>query len=229
MTESLRRKWESILGDWVDPLSEVLASKYMIDLAKFLEEQYKGPISIYPAKDKIFKAFKECPYNEMGVVILGGEPYNNGKATGLAFANERGTHHLSYSRELSVIRSRVGETVYGGIYTHFDPSLNHWARGGVLLLNSMLTSKEGVPAAHETVWKTFIKEVLIAINKYTKGTVFCIWGRIAATFDQYIIDPGRNSNIILRTPYPSSMEWKCDHFVKANDHLRSQNQGKISW
>jgi len=68
--------WKSILRS--AECREVLA--HVADLRK------KG-VRVYPNQRDVFRAFEDCPFNRVRVVILGQDPYpNDGQAIGRAFA-----------------------------------------------------------------------------------------------------------------------------------------------
>ena len=60
-------------------------------LAKVDALRKKGK-SVYPSQKDIFRAFEDCPFRKVRVVILGQEPYpNEGQAIGRAFAVAKST------------------------------------------------------------------------------------------------------------------------------------------
>mmetsp|Transcript_47711 Transcript_47711/g.34965 ORF Transcript_47711/g.34965 Transcript_47711/m.34965 type:complete len:100 (-) Transcript_47711:190-489(-) len=55
--------------------------------------------------------------------------------------------------------------------------LTNWARQGVLLLNAVLTVREGKSNSHQKQgWEQFTDEVINVINKERQGVVFLLWG-----------------------------------------------------
>src|SRR3546814_10083982 len=58
--------------------------------------------------------------------------------------------------------------------------LEHWARQGVLLLNSVLTVEMGQAASHQGKgWEQFTDAVIAQINAQARPVVFLLWGNYA--------------------------------------------------
>lgn len=52
-----------------------------------------------------------------------------------------------------------------------------WAEQGVLLLNNVLTVREGQPQSHQGIgWERFTDAVVEAINEREQPAVFILWG-----------------------------------------------------
>ena len=96
------------LKGWYPVLQETLESSYFKDLKFSLKEDMKTD-EVYPKGEDILKAFSLCPIEETKVVIIGQEPYHDGTATGLAFANP--THCEVMSPSLKVIKEELIWTI----------------------------------------------------------------------------------------------------------------------
>ena len=60
--------------------------------------------------------------------------------------------------------------------------LEHWAKQGVLLLNSVLTVEDGAAASHQGKgWERFTDAVIRAVNDEGEAVVFMLWGSYAQT------------------------------------------------
>ena len=68
----------------------------------------------------------------------------------------------------------------------FDHTLEHWAKQGVLLLNTCLTVEEKTPGAHAGMWDWFVREVLLMIQEKRRKTIFVLWGKHAQKFTKFI-------------------------------------------
>ena len=71
-------------GDWLPLIGDTLLLKYR----KMLMDATLREIPIEPSPEKVFHCFRTLQPNDVKVVILGQDPYPDGKATGLAFAND---------------------------------------------------------------------------------------------------------------------------------------------
>ena len=93
-----------------------------------------------PLRD-VFRAFKECPYDDLKVVIVGQDPYPTiNVADGIAFSCSK-TMRLQPS--LKFILDEVNRTIYNGDSVSNNPDLTRWSRQGILMLNTALTTEIG--------------------------------------------------------------------------------------
>lgn len=179
-----------------------------------------------PSVKDIFNAFKLCDYNNLKCIILGMDPYpQKGIATGLAFANKDDL----VSPSLEIIRNSFYlDPVENAL---FDPTLNHWAQQGVLLLNSALTVEIGKPGSHSMLWRNFTINFLKKLSEYNPGLVYIILGKQAETFLPYI---NKNVNHILIDKHPSyyvrvKEQMSNRVFKEANQILRANTGETIEW
>jgi uracil-DNA glycosylase len=225
-----------IVGDWDTFLGLILAEDDVVSSLNYINTLYvkheQNLINprIYPDQENVFKAFQECPYKKLSVVILLQDPYHDGRATGLALANPLDG---KLSPSLKVVRDTVFEKVYKYHVDpfFFDPSLFHWARQGVLMLNIALTVEEGKPHSHSNLWSAFTHRVIRKLSDTNSGIIYCLWGKDAEFYGQYI---NKDSNTILKCVHPvyasyKCMKWDCDHFNEINDYLKKFNNFQITW
>ncbi len=217
------------LGSWSRALKDVIENPIVINNLNIVNMHYKYSKFIYPKQENVFKAFELCPYDNLSVVILGQDPYNDDRATGLAFANPPGIPKLSPS--LQVIKDTIIRTVYKGHEVVFDNTLISWSEQGVLLLNIALTSEGGIPLNHIRYWHKFTEGVLKKLSESNSGIIYCLWGKYADSFS-HCINP--ISNTILRHNHPAysiyqGIPWECNHFVQINEYLRNFNNRVIIW
>jgi uracil-DNA glycosylase len=182
-----------------------------------------------PKLQYVFKAFDLCELSKTKVVILGQDPYHTpGKANGLAF----GYHEDYKSKPVSSLRNIVDEVYRSTGQTVTDTTLESWAKQGVLLLNTRLTTTEGQPMAHAGLgWEDFVEEVIIGLNSSANPIVWMLWGNEAKAFKDLIDNP---HHLILDSSHPSSYSYKrgfegCDHFNRANEFLIERNKPNIRW
>ena len=183
-----------------------------------------------PDLNNVFKAFLLCPYDKLKVIWLGQDPYpQHAKATGLAFANYISANDR-YSPSLEVLRNSLRESLAKqnkkGI---FDPTLESWAKQGVLLLNSALTTRVGQVGSHVMVWRPVISSFLSKLSWIKPDLVYILSGSTANSFKPYI---GDNIGVIstvhpslcarTKTPFP-------DVFTEVNSVLNEHGKEEIIW
>ncbi len=221
MNNSIKKQ---VFNTWYNLLKhDLLDSKYMHKLIKFINEEYKSGKKVFPVKRDIFKPFTNTNYKDLKVVILGDNPYANDKDTGIAFANEE-KHGVYISEPLTKIENCITNNVKNGLY-FMDYSLDDWSKQGVLLLNSSLSAIKGQEGSHSFYWSYFIKYLLKSLSDYNTGIIYCLWGNQAQSFKQYI---NEKNNYILEFINPSDavkkgVDWNCTHFNDINKIIEENN------
>jgi uracil-DNA glycosylase len=183
-------------GEWYPHLRPLFREPYFQEIGKTIASAVKQGYRVYPAAGDIFKAFKLCPPSKLRVVILGQDPYHNGAATGLAFAN---APEKAISPSLRVIQKELAHS-YGDGFV-FNQDLEYWAQQGVLLLNTALTVVEGKPGSHLEIWKPFISDLIDVITVSHTGIVFMLWGAKAQAWETIEMSM---FNHLLKAPHPAA-------------------------
>ena len=176
---------QEFFGDWGQFIDFQVLDKCL----KTLENRFiRYSASIYPRQENTFKAFSQCDYNNLRVVILGDDPYpQKGKATGLAFANPEGLNYNDWSPSLQVLyNAAIASCDDLPVEVDIFPSLLDWEKQGVLLLNSALTVEENLPGSHTLIWKDFIVSFLKKLAETREDVVFCYFGRTAIDYGKLI-------------------------------------------
>ena len=217
---------------WLGPLGAEFKQPYMRGLKDFLLAEKAGGQRIFPRGSEYFRALDLTPLGQVRVVILGQDPYHGaGQAHGLCFSVKPGTQtppslvniYKEMQADLGIPPARHG-------------FLEHWAKQGVLLLNSVLTVRMGQAASHrERGWERFTDAVIAAVNRQQSPVVFLLWGsyaqKKAARIDS--IDKG-GRHLVLKAPHPSPLSahsgfFGCRHFSQANAFLESRGLPPIDW
>jgi uracil-DNA glycosylase len=142
--------------------------------------------NICPSEDKIFRCFNFFNWEDTKIVILGQDPYHTpGQATGLAFECNSDKMQPSLKNICKVLGK---ETI----------NFEEWAKKGVLLLNTALTTVEGKAGAHLAQWKLFTKFIIQFLNDNVKNVVFVCWGLPA-------IEACSKCKNVLTTSHPSPL------------------------
>jgi uracil-DNA glycosylase len=142
---------------WLEPLSEEFEQPYMGELRQFLVGERAKGRSIFPRSENWFRALDLCPLEKVRVVILGQDPYHGpGQAHGLCFSVPPGVRPPpSLVNIFNELESDLG------VRPPPHGFLEHWAKQGVLLLNSVLTVEMGRAASHrDRGWERFTDAVV---------------------------------------------------------------------
>jgi uracil-DNA glycosylase len=214
---------------WGDKLKMfVLSQEFHNILVKLYEDSKEGKRFTPTLKD-IFKAFEECPYNELKIVIINNEPYPGaGIADGIPFS-------CSYSEKieppLKYILKEIENTVYpNGKERNTD--LKRWSNQGILMLNTALTCEVGkTDESHADLWKPFTTNLLDMLTTYNSGLLYVFIGRKVESWHK-LITPS-NYKFFTTDPYVAKYRnniWNSGNlFNQINDVLQKNNGEKIIW
>jgi uracil-DNA glycosylase len=207
---------------WQSLLEEELKKPYFKNLQKFVAEERKSQ-KIFPPDEAVFAAFRACPLEKLKCVVLGQDPYTGeGQATGLAFSVAKGCR---IPPSLRNIYKELSADLALSPPAHGD--LSEWAKQGVLLLNTTLTVREGVPLSHaKRGWETFTTAVLSKLADLDRPLVFLLWGNAAKAKFHEASAVRNPRHLILSAAHPSPLSARafhgCKHFSKLNEFLKSQ-------
>jgi uracil-DNA glycosylase len=176
-------------------------------------------LQIFPYFTDIFNAYNLTPFDKIKVVIIGQDPYHGkGQAHGLAFSVQEG---CKFPPSLYNIFQELDSDLARSIPEYGD--LTRWAQQGVLLLNTTLTVKEGLPLSHKDIgWKMLTQCTIQRISHYSeKSIIFLLWGKHAQEYEPLI---DQSKHYILKAPHPSPFSaytgfFGCKHFSKTNQLL----------
>jgi len=216
---------------WKKPLAGEFDSDYMTVLREFLLQE-KAAGKIYPQGTEYFRALDLTPLDRVRVVILGQDPYHGpGQAHGLCFSVKPGVRpppslvniYKELESDLGLARPSHG-------------FLEHWAKQGVLLLNSVLTVEMANAASHRGKgWEQFTDAIIRLIAAKPEPVVFMLWGSYAQKKGAFVksVEQGGH-HLVLKAPHPSPLSayngfFGCRHFSKANAFLEKNGPSPIDW
>lgn len=214
-------------NDWDSLLESEFCKNYYLKLQDFLKQEYDEH-TVFPPRDDIFNALKYTPYADVRVVILGQDPYHGkGQAHGLAFSVKRGVKPPPSLRNIfKELESDVG------INQPSHGELTDWAKSGVLLLNTVLTVREGEANSHKKKgWETFTDSIIALLDQKDSPVVFLLWGKNAESKRSIITNP-LHKVLVAAHPSPLSAHngfFGCKHFSQTNDFLEKCKFRKIKW
>lgn len=228
MSETLAVKQPCLEASWHDALHEEFQKPYIQQLRTFLRQQKDQKKILYPHSQNIFKAFECTPIENVKVVIVGQDPYHGpNQAHGLCFSVLPG---VRVPPSLKNIYKELQTDIGFKLVDH--GCLTHWAKQGVLLLNSVLTVEKGLANSHQGKgWEQFTDAVIAKLNQSQRPIVFVLWGAYAQRKGQ-AIDAKRH--LVLKAPHPSPLSahngfFGSKPFSKINAFLQQNQQNPIDW
>ena len=162
-------------------------------------ERRRAAGEVYPPRGSVFRAFELTSPDHVRVVIVGQDPYHNpGEAEWLAFSVPAG---VTLPPSLRNLFKEYAEDLHRP--TPRSGSLEAWARGGVLLLNAILSVDAHAPASHRDLgWGEFTDAAIRAVSRGAeKRVAFILWGNFARS-KKPLIDP---RHFILEGAHPSPL------------------------
>jgi len=215
----LPRSWQARVG-------AELRKPYFQELRDFVDGERRRA-TVYPPEDEVFTALDLTPYERVKVMILGQDPYHGpGQAHGLAFSVRPGVRPPpSLANIFKELKAEMGCPIPK------NGSLVSWAEQGVLLLNAVLTVREGEPNSHKgRGWETFTDAVIRALAEREDPVVFVLWGGYAAKKESLIGAP----HYVHKSAHPSPLSAKRGFFGSKpfgtiNRELQRVGQPPVEW
>jgi len=213
---------------WKKQLQHAFAQSYMNDLRSFLQQETQAGKLIHPAPQQFFSALNLTPFKQVKVVILGQDPYHG----------DNQAHGLSFSVPPSIPTPPSLRNIYKELQNDLNipiaehGCLIHWAKQGVLLLNSVLSVEHAQAASHQGKgWEKFTDNIIANINEHSEHCVFILWGAYAQKKGA-CIDADRH--LLITAPHPSPLSahrgfFGGQYFSRCNDYLSCHGKKNIDW
>lgn len=215
-----------IVKSWFLLLQDEFAKDYFKSLQDFLKGEYATK-TIFPQEENIFNALNYVPFDKVKVVIIGQDPYHEpGQAQGLSFSVPQ---NFPYPPSLVNIFKEIEDDLQIKCLPSGD--LTRWAKQGVLLLNSVLTVRQGQANSHKDKgWERLTGKIIQLLGKKKEPVVFMLWGSHAQKFEPLI----EKQHLVLKAAHPSPLSayrgfFGCKHFSKCNKFLKEKGLGEIDW
>lgn len=228
-----KKQIAGLVGEgWAKLLWKEFTKPYMKKIQSFLKKERRIH-TVYPAKEDVFRALKLCPVEKCKVVVIGQDPYPHDHADGLAFS-------CSSNRDMAPSLHNIFQELEDDLGFQGpapDSSLDRWAEQGVLLLNTVLTVREGEPRSHSHIgWQTFTRRIIKLLgSEEARPKVFMLWGNYAKSFMKDIppsIDPFTHWCIQSSHPSPLSAYrsfFGSRPFSQANERLKKEGYEPVDW
>lgn len=212
---------------WRPHLGAEVEKPYFERLREFVDAERRTH-TVYPPEDDVFAALERTPYEQVKVLILGQDPYHGpGQAHGLAFSVRPG---VALPPSLRNIFRELRDDQQCPLPP--SGSLVRWTEQGVLLLNAVLTVRDGEPNSHQGKgWETFTDAAIRAVSAKSERVVFVLWGGYAGKKES-LIDAERHT--VLKSAHPSPLSAKRGFlgsrpFGRINAALQASGQAPVDW
>ncbi|KAG1698308.1 Uracil-DNA glycosylase [Nymphon striatum] len=209
-------------------LGLIFGEDEMKRLEQFVERE-RILYNVYPPASHVWSWTWYTNYSNVKVIILGQDPYpKEGQAHGLSFSVP---YNVSITRSLNNIFNELVDDI-PGFQRPNHGNLSGWARQGVLLMNTVLTTREGAQNPHRNQgWEKLTDAVIQWFNTYGSNIVFIFWGNQAQKKMKLI---SLEKHLMLSAPHPSPLSaskgfFGCKHFSIANEYLKQHGNQPINW
>ncbi len=213
--------------NWYNKLEGEFKKPYFSSLLNKLTEEY-SKYTVYPKMDEIFTALNYVKFEDVKVVIVGQDPYHEpNQAMGMSFSVPSSTKiPPSLVNIFKEIESDLNiKCIQSG-------DLTRWAKQGVLLLNAVLTVRQGLANSHKNIgWENLTSQIIKLLNDRKDPVIFVLWGNNAKALKPLITN---SWHYVLESAHPSPLSayngfFGCKHFSKINQILRENNKQEIDW
>lgn len=230
--------WESFKDhfheSWHAKMRPFIESEACDKIYEHLKFESKRGKMIAPLSHNVWRCFKETPYNEVKVILIGMCPYHNiinGNivADGLMMSCSV-TGVLQPS--LMQLYQGIEQELYGGfaLDRNRNPDLTYLAKQGVFLCNAALTTELNKAGSHIELWEPLMKYLLEEVFAWT-GIPIVFFGKEAGKLKKYV-SPFTFS---WSVSHPASASYKNGDwdtegvFTKVNTLIMENNGFTIDW
>ncbi|MBN1170543.1 MAG: uracil-DNA glycosylase [Micromonosporaceae bacterium] len=183
---------------WRTLLTPHLDLETITRLNTFVDGEYAAQ-TVFPPRADLFSAFRLCPPEATRVLILGQDPYHKpGQAHGLSFSVRDG---VPVPPSLRNVYKELQDDL--GVQPPRSGDLTRWATEGVLLLNAVLTVRQGKPGSHAGKgWEHFTDATIRALDQREQRMVFVLWGAYARKKASLVTG---SQHVTIEAGHPSPM------------------------
>ena len=203
---------------------------FSIEFEKILTQLHDNSIDgkrfTPPLKD-VFRAFEECPYNELKVVIVGQDPYPTlGVADGIAFSCSKSEKEQP---SLRFIHDEIEKLYPEGYERPLD--LIKWTRQGIILMNTAFTTEVGKIGKHYDIWSPMVAYIFDYLKNFNPGLVYVYMGKKSHEWADFC---GENCTKFM-VSHPASAayngsKWDSKEvFLKVRETVQELYNYKIQW
>lgn len=219
---------------WHIKMKPFIESEECDKIYEFLKKESKRGKKIAPLSSNVFRAFKETPFDELKLVMMGMCPYHTMKdgeyvADGLLM----GCSVTNYPQpSLDQFYGGIEQELFNGLNLKFykKPDVSYLAHQGILMLNAALTTEINKAGSHIALWEPFTKYLLEHVLE-TTGVPILFLGKDAAKYERYVAP----FTWTFTLSHPASAAYKGSQwdtegvFGKINKLLKDNNNHQITW
>lgn len=207
---------------WDKVLKSFIESSDFEDLILQLVRLTKDGKRFTPPLKQLFRAFEECPYDKLKVVMIGQDPYPGfNQADGIAFSCSQTDIQVS----LQFILDEVNKTVYNGHPGSINGDLARWSNQGILMLNTALTTTVGKIGQHYSIWKPFMAYLFDYLTWNNNGLIYAYLGKEAKVWSDCVND--NNYKFFVTHPasaaYQKFKSWDSKNLFNEISRLVKEN------
>lgn len=211
-------------ASWADALAPVAPD--LARMGEFLRAEVADGRPYLPPGDRVLRAFQQ-PVGDVRVLIVGQDPYPTpGHPIGLSFAVERDVRPLP--RSLANIYRELADDL--GVRPPAHGDLGAWNRGGVMLLNRVLTVRPGEPGSHRGIgWERVTDHAIRTLVDRGGPLVAILWGRDAQSLRPLLADVPRIESVHPSPLSASRGFFGSRPFSRANALLVELGGEPVDW
>jgi uracil-DNA glycosylase len=216
---------ELVHPSWVPALAPLQPT--LTRIGEFLRDESAAGRPWAPGGGRILRAFEQ-PLDDVSVLIVGQDPYPTpGHAVGLSFSV--GPEVRPLPRSLQNIFRELHDDL--GQASPRTGDLTPWTQHGVLLLNRVLTVRQGEPGSHRGIgWESITDAAIQAlVARPDAPLVAILWGRDAQSLEAELPDVP-----VIASAHPSPMSaergfFGSRPFSRANELLDELGADGVDW
>jgi len=211
---------------WQKVFKHYIFSTEFVEALLTLDKLVKEGKRFTPPLKNVFKAFEECKYDDLKVVMIGQDPYPQlGVADGIAFS-------CSSTGKVQPSLRYIFQELNGSQWDSLNPDLRRWSNQGILMLNTALTCEVNNIGSHYDIWKTFTAHLLTYLNDNYTGIIYVFMGKKAESWGDLISD---QFNYKINVTHPASAAYKGGKwdsknlFKEINKIIYDNTKQQIIW
>lgn len=212
-------------GNWLKVIDPKIFYTSLVTINEIYAQK-----KVCPNQVDVFKAFRLCKYEDCRIVFLGQDPYPQyNVATGILFGNNSSVSEKNWSPSLKIVKDSLLSNSISYKSINFDPTLENWAKQGILMLNSALTVEVNKVGSHSLIWRPFISKLLYNLSINNPSIIYVLFGSTAASFTPYITKCSHIFKVKHPAYYARIGRQMPNIFMEVNILLKQINGDTINW
>lgn len=231
MSNLKEENFRPLFGSWWPKIRKFYENNGFDPIYAHLKQRSKMGVKILPDSKNVFRAFEECPIEELKCVIVIDHPYS------ILLNNVAVADGLALSCRITKYPQPELDQFFNTLELEFDnglclpciknPDLSYLASSGVLLLNASLTVPHLGKNEHSLLWKPFMQYLFEEVLD-VHGIPIILIGKESWKLEKFI----NPFNTIFKLDGLSRTEsvWDSGNtFREIAKLLKRKNNMKINW